>query len=162
MASFNAVDLSIDLCGTCDSVAARMGEVMQVGHEATNYILLHPSRPEFLMCEEERLDTCIGPFRKLGLSAKSNADFRAARAQQGRELGALGGGFIPNAMGLSKQHLGTYFYGFLAFAVLGVAVLAMMRVMQIRWTRTWAEKGGRARTSSGTSAAFNQAARPSR
>ena len=29
MASFNAVDLSIDLCGTCDSVAARMGEVME-------------------------------------------------------------------------------------------------------------------------------------
>ncbi len=29
MASFNAVDLSIELCGTCDSVAARMGEVMQ-------------------------------------------------------------------------------------------------------------------------------------
>ncbi|MFZ4552051.1 MAG: MFS transporter [Aquabacterium sp.] len=61
------------------------------------------------------------------------------------ELGALGGGFIPNAMGLSKQHFGTYFYGFLAFAVLGVAVLGMMRVMQIRWTRTWAEKGGKAR-----------------
>ena len=61
------------------------------------------------------------------------------------ELGALGGGFIPNAMGLSKQHLGTYFYGFLAFAVFGVFVLIMMRVMQIRWTRTWAEKGGRAR-----------------
>jgi NNP family nitrate/nitrite transporter-like MFS transporter len=61
------------------------------------------------------------------------------------ELGALGGGFIPNAMGLSKQHLGTYFYGFLAFAVFGVFVLLMMRVMQIRWTRTWAEKGGRAR-----------------
>lgn len=61
------------------------------------------------------------------------------------ELGALGGGFIPNAMGLSKQHFGTYFYGFLAFAILGVAVLGMMRVMQIRWTRTWAEKGGKAR-----------------
>lgn len=29
MASFNAVDLSIELCGTCDSVAARMGEVME-------------------------------------------------------------------------------------------------------------------------------------
>jgi len=28
MASFNAVDLSIELCGTCESVAARMGEVM--------------------------------------------------------------------------------------------------------------------------------------
>lgn len=29
MESFNAVDLSVELCGTCDSVAARMGEVMQ-------------------------------------------------------------------------------------------------------------------------------------
>jgi NNP family nitrate/nitrite transporter-like MFS transporter len=61
------------------------------------------------------------------------------------EVGALGGGFIPNAMGLSKQHLGTYFYGFLAFALLGVVVLAMLRILQLRWTRTWAEKGGRAR-----------------
>lgn len=74
------------------------------------------------------------------------------------ELGALGGGFIPNAMGQSKQHFGTYFYGFLAFAAIGVAVLLMMRVMQIRWTRTWAEKGGRARTHSSTSSAFNRPA----
>lgn len=72
------------------------------------------------------------------------------------ELGALGGGFIPNAMGLSKQHQGTYFYGFLAFAILGVAVLVMLRVMQIRWTRTWAEKGGRARTGGSTAAAYRQ------
>jgi MFS transporter, NNP family, nitrate/nitrite transporter len=72
------------------------------------------------------------------------------------ELGALGGGFIPNAMGQSKQHFGTYFYGFLAFAAVGVAVLLMMRVMQIRWTRTWAEKGGRARSHSSTSAAFDR------
>ncbi len=72
------------------------------------------------------------------------------------ELGALGGGFIPNAMGLSKQHFGTYFYGFLAFAILGVGVLLMMRVMQIRWTRTWAEKGGRARTGGSTAAAYRQ------
>ncbi len=74
------------------------------------------------------------------------------------ELGALGGGFIPNAMGLSKQHYGTYFYGFLAFAILGVGVLLMMRVMQIRWTRTWAEKGGRARTGGSTAAAYRQEA----
>ncbi|MBP7132367.1 MAG: NarK/NasA family nitrate transporter [Aquabacterium sp.] len=77
------------------------------------------------------------------------------------ELGALGGGFIPNAMGLSKQHFGTYFYGFLAFAALGVAVLIMMRVMQLRWTRTWAEKGGRARTTGGMGTAYvNQAVSP--
>lgn len=72
------------------------------------------------------------------------------------ELGALGGGFIPNAMGLSKQYYGTYFYGFLAFAILGVAVLVMLRIMQIRWTRTWAEKGGRARTGGSTAAAYRQ------
>lgn len=77
------------------------------------------------------------------------------------ELGALGGGFIPNAMGQSKQHFGTYFYGFLAFAAVGVGVLLMMRVMQIRWTRTWAEKGGRARstgTPGSTAATFRQTA----
>ena len=76
------------------------------------------------------------------------------------ELGALGGGGIANAMGQSKQHFGTYFYGFVAFAVLGVAVLLMVRVMQIRWTRTWAEKGGRARTggtTGSTAATFSQA-----
>ncbi len=64
------------------------------------------------------------------------------------EIGALGGGLVPNAMGLSKQYFGSYFYGFVLFAGLAVAVLLMMRVMQLRWTRTWAEKGGRARVAS--------------
>jgi MFS transporter, NNP family, nitrate/nitrite transporter len=62
------------------------------------------------------------------------------------EIGALGGGFVPNAMGMSKQYLGTYFWGFAAFAAVALGMLVMLRVMQIRWTRTWAEKGGRART----------------
>jgi len=62
------------------------------------------------------------------------------------EVGALGGGFIPNAMGLSKQYTNTYLWGFVAFAILAIAMLVMLRVMQIRWTRTWAEKGGRARS----------------
>ena len=61
------------------------------------------------------------------------------------ELGALGGGLIPNAMGLSMQYLGTYFYGFLVFATLGVAMLLMLRGLQSRWTSTWAAEGGRAR-----------------
>jgi len=61
------------------------------------------------------------------------------------EVGALGGGFLPNAMGMSKQYAGTYLWGFVAFAVLAVAMLAMLRLVQIRWTRTWAERGGRAR-----------------
>jgi len=62
------------------------------------------------------------------------------------EVGALGGGFLPNAMGLSKQYAGTYLWGFVAFAVLALAMLSMLRIVQIRWTRTWAEKGGRARS----------------
>ena len=62
------------------------------------------------------------------------------------EIGALGGGLVPNAMGLSKQYAGSYAGGFYVFAVLALAMLAMLRVMQMRWTRTWAEKGGRART----------------
>ena len=62
------------------------------------------------------------------------------------EIGALGGGLVPNAMGLSKQYFGSYAGGFYVFAGLAVAMLVMLRTMQIRWTRTWAEKGGRART----------------
>ena len=61
------------------------------------------------------------------------------------EIGALGGGFLPNAMGQSKQVAGTYLWGFVSFALLALVMLLMLRVVQIRWTRTWAEKGGRAR-----------------
>jgi len=65
------------------------------------------------------------------------------------EIGALGGGVVPNAMGLSKENLGSYTAGFLLFAVLSLVMLGVMRFMQIRWTRTWAEKGGRARPAHG-------------
>ena len=61
------------------------------------------------------------------------------------EIGALGGGFIPNAMGQSKQLTGSYLWGFVAFAVLAALMLVTLRTVQVRWTRTWAEKGGRAR-----------------
>ncbi|MES2360242.1 MAG: MFS transporter [Pseudomonadota bacterium] len=62
------------------------------------------------------------------------------------EIGALGGGLVPNAMGLSKQYAGSYMWGFFFFAALALIMLVMLRVMQLRWTRTWAEKGGRARS----------------
>ncbi len=61
------------------------------------------------------------------------------------EVGALGGALVPNIMGLAKQYMGSYSMGFVAFAVLTVLMLGMLRTMQVRWTRTWAEKGGRAR-----------------
>jgi NNP family nitrate/nitrite transporter-like MFS transporter len=61
------------------------------------------------------------------------------------EIGALGGGFLPNAMGQSKQFTGSYLWGFVSFTLLALVMLVMLRVVQIRWTRTWAEKGGRAK-----------------
>jgi len=74
------------------------------------------------------------------------------------EVGALGGGLVPNLMGLSKQYAGTYFWGFAIFAVLSLLMLGVMRVMQIRWTRTWAERGGRARVpAAGTASSAGQA-----
>ncbi len=60
------------------------------------------------------------------------------------EIGALGGAFIPNAMGLSKQYTGSFASGFIAFIVLAAAVFLVMRVVQRRWTTTWVGKGGKA------------------
>lgn len=74
------------------------------------------------------------------------------------EVGALGGGLIPNAMGLSRQYLDSYFWGFAVFALLALAMLAMLRLMQIRWTRTWAEKGGRARATTAAAGRLGPAA----
>ena len=62
------------------------------------------------------------------------------------EIGALGGGLIPTGMGFSRQYTGTYLWGFVGIAACAAAMLVLLRVMQIRWTRTWAEKGGRARS----------------
>ena len=63
------------------------------------------------------------------------------------EIGALAGGLVPNAMGLSRQYLGSYVWAFVFLAALALTMLGVMRVMQQRWTRTWVDKGGRARSS---------------
>jgi len=39
-----------------------LGGITPVGHVATNYIVFYPSGDMFLLCSEERLETCIGPF----------------------------------------------------------------------------------------------------
>ena len=62
------------------------------------------------------------------------------------EIGALGGGLVPAMMGQSKQHTDSFLSGFVIMAVFSVLMLGVMRTMQVRWTRTWAEKGGRARS----------------
>ncbi|PZP31005.1 MAG: MFS transporter [Roseateles depolymerans] len=60
-------------------------------------------------------------------------------------VGALGGGLLPNVMALSLQRTGSHLGGFLAFAALSILTLGVLRIAQMRWTRTWAERGGRAR-----------------
>jgi len=62
------------------------------------------------------------------------------------ELGALGGGLGPATLGGARQLAGSYAWGFYAFAALALAVLGVLRAAQLRWTRTWAGHGGRARS----------------
>lgn len=43
-----------------------MGSIMEVGHVATNFIMVHPSGMAFIMCQSEDLSACMGPFRRVG------------------------------------------------------------------------------------------------
>jgi MFS transporter, NNP family, nitrate/nitrite transporter len=60
------------------------------------------------------------------------------------EIGALGGGILPNLLGQSKQHTGSYSMGFTIYAGLALAILVMLRFVSKSWTRTWVGAGGRA------------------
>ena len=64
------------------------------------------------------------------------------------EIGALGGGVLPNVLGFSKQHTGSYRDGWIAYAALAFTILILMRVVSRSWTRTWVGSGGRALGSS--------------
>lgn len=59
------------------------------------------------------------------------------------EIGALGGSFIPNAMGQSMQLTGTFQWGFISFMILGLIALFVLRMSQRKWTKTWVGPGGR-------------------
>ena len=41
------------------------GAIMKPGTRATNYIRFHPSGALFLMCADESMNTCIGPFERV-------------------------------------------------------------------------------------------------
>ncbi len=60
------------------------------------------------------------------------------------EIGALGGVVLPNVLGFSKQHTGSFRAGWICYAALAFLVLIVMRVVARRWTKTWVGKGGRA------------------
>lgn len=61
------------------------------------------------------------------------------------EIGALGGSFLPNAMGISQGRTGSFFWGFMSFAILAVIAFVVLRIAQRKWTKVWVEKGGRAK-----------------
>ncbi len=64
------------------------------------------------------------------------------------EIGALGGSILPNVMGLSKQHTGSFATGFVIYACLAGAVLAILMFVQRYWVGKWIGKGGKALTTS--------------
>ncbi len=41
------------------------GAIMKIGSKVTHYVHFHPSGSLFLMCADESLDACIGPFRRM-------------------------------------------------------------------------------------------------
>jgi hypothetical protein len=42
-----------------------VGQITKVGTHATNFLRFHPSGALFLMCADETMDTCIGPFERV-------------------------------------------------------------------------------------------------
>ncbi|MBI4911899.1 MAG: NarK/NasA family nitrate transporter [Acidobacteria bacterium] len=60
------------------------------------------------------------------------------------EVGALAGGFLPNAMGLGKQYFDTFTPGFLGGATLTVLALAIITYVTRDWTSTWVGAHGKA------------------
>ena len=60
------------------------------------------------------------------------------------EIGALGGSILPNLLGQSKQHTGSYSIGFLVYAGIAMFVFLLMQSFARIWTKKWVTKGGRA------------------
>jgi NNP family nitrate/nitrite transporter-like MFS transporter len=60
------------------------------------------------------------------------------------EIGALGGGILPNLLGQSRQHTGSYAAGFICYGMLALLTLGLMRIVSRQWTGTWIAAGGRA------------------
>jgi MFS transporter, NNP family, nitrate/nitrite transporter len=66
------------------------------------------------------------------------------------EIGALGGGVLPNLLGQSMQRTGSYATGFVIYAALAAVILVMMLIVSRTWMRTWVGPGGRALVHSST------------
>ena len=54
--------------------------------------------------------------------------------------GGVGGFFVPNILGTLKQLTGTYASGFMVYAFIGIAALAILTIAQISWRRVYVAK----------------------
>ncbi len=61
------------------------------------------------------------------------------------EIGALAGGMLPNAMGLGKQHWGSFSAGFLSLTLLTAVVAIALDSVSKQWTKSWVGSGGKAK-----------------
>ncbi len=62
------------------------------------------------------------------------------------EIGALAGGFLPNAMGMGSQYTSAGFMpGFAAGTLLSILILVALALVTKKWTSTWVGEGGKAR-----------------
>lgn len=59
------------------------------------------------------------------------------------EIGALGGGILPNLLGISKQQTGSFAAGFAVYACFAFGILIMLRVVSQKWMGVWVGAGGR-------------------
>jgi NNP family nitrate/nitrite transporter-like MFS transporter len=66
------------------------------------------------------------------------------------EIGALGGGILPNVLGQSKQHLGSFGPGFGVYAGFACCVVVMLSIVSRKWAGTWVGTGGRVLSGSRT------------
>lgn len=41
------------------------GEITEAGHSATNFVLFNPAQDQFVICEDDTGEACIGPFIRL-------------------------------------------------------------------------------------------------
>ncbi len=64
------------------------------------------------------------------------------------EIGALGGAILPNVMGFSKEHTGSFAMGFVIYAGIAASVLAALMVVSRFWIGKWIGKGGKALSTS--------------
>ena len=76
------------------------------------------------------------------------------------EIGALGGGILPNVLGQSKQHTGSFGLGFGCYAAFATMVLVMLAIVSRGWTATWVGAGGRALVPAESGASPSEDAEP--